>query len=455
VDIKERFLQLREIAEADRASKPWNADQEGDGIHHTCGAWARPKDWVSCRAVGLSSMRVIKLKEKQLAVLLAELDTIGLDPTYPLSLWPDFFGMWHHFAIVNAEPESGDYNSGNADNFLKLFAHPENVEESLSRLSTDLVDSRLQHLLEERSSEWVLKNRTTDWHGNEINDFNFEDEFQRRLAFEKRMLAAEKLVEAFSAAIHKCTHPPRRRCQVCEGEYLPQASYRLARSMPPVLCPRCTDVLSGDVLWQYAAREFSGNPGIAELVVSGLRLFYETFGVIPSSDYNPKKLLRASYLAGWEAGEFPLELLAVGLLPNRNTAKAVFGDWPSLLDATGLLEGTRSGYGGYRSYATDGHLCLSLSERSICEFFTAQGMDHEKEVFYPRHPELNPNALFRCDYKVDDEWIEFAGRMSDPSYAKRMADKTEILRISGFELTVLTPENLDEFFLIRSNKIFR
>lgn len=453
MDIKSRFLTLRGIVEADRASKPWNADQEGDGIHHTCGAWARPKDWVSCRAVGLSSMRIIKLNRKQLAVLASEIEAIGLDPSYPLSLWPDFFGMWHHFAAVNAEPERGDYHSGNADNFLKLFAQPDDVEESLSRLSTDLVDSQVQQLLEERSSEWVLKNRKTDRHGNQILEFNFEDEFQRRLVFEKRMLAAEKLVEGFSAAIHKCSHPPKRQCQVCEAEYLPQASYRLASSMPPVLCPRCADVMSGDVLWQYAARALPGNSEISELIVSDLTMFTETFGVIPASNYNPRKLLRASYLSGWEGGELPNELLAVGLLPNSNAAKAVFGNWPALLDAAGLLEGTRSGYGGYRSYATDGHLCLSLSERAICEFFSSQGTSHEKEVLYPHHPDLNPNTLLRCDYKVEGEWIEFAGRMVDPSYAKRMTDKSEILRVSGYELTVVTPETLDEFFLVRSKKI--
>lgn len=454
MDIKNRFLRLREIAEADRASRPWNADQEGDGIHHTCGAWARPKDWVSCRAVGLSSMRVIRLNEKQRTVVSAELERTGLDPTYPLSLWPDFFGMWHHFAILNAEPETPDYNSGNADNFLKLFANPGNVEESLSRLSTDLVNSHLQKFLEERSSEWVEKNRTTDWHGN-IIEGSFEDKFQHRLAFEKRMLAAEKLVEAFSAAIHKCTHPPKRQCQVCEAEYLPQASYRVAPLMPPVLCPRCADVMSGDVLWQYAAREFPGNTEVAELVVSGLKLFYDTFGVIPSSNYNPRKLVRASYLSGWEGGEMPIELLAVGLLPNRNAAKVVFEDWPALLNAAELLEGSRSGYGGYRSYATDGHLCLSLSERAMCEFFSSQEIPHEKEVPYPHHPVLNPRTLLRCDYRVEDEWIEFSGRMADPSYAKRISEKTQILQGSGYELTVVTPETLDEFFLIRSNKLHK
>lgn len=452
MDIQSRFLMLREMAEADRASRPWSADQEGDGIHHTCGAWARPKGWVSCRAVGLSSMRVIKLNETQLKVLSAGVEKIGLDPTYPLSLWPDFFGMWHHFAAVNAQPERGGYHSGNADNFLKLFAHPDDVEESLSRLSTDLVDSQLQQLLEERSSEWVVKNRTTDWHGKEIAG-SFEDKFGQRLAFEKRMLAAEKLVEAFSAAIHKCTHPPKRRCQVCEAEYLPQASYRVASLMPPVLCPRCADVLFGDVLWQYASREFPGNPEISELLVSGLTLFFETFGVIPSSNYNPKRLVRASYLSGWEGGEMPIDLLAVGLLPNRHAAKVVFKDWAALLDAAGLLEGNRSGYGGYRSYAADGHLCLSLSERAICDFFSSQGISHEKEVSYPHHPVLNPRTLLRCDYKVEEEWIEFAGRMADPSYAKRIAEKTQILRSSGYELTVVTPETLDEFFLVRSNKI--
>lgn len=123
----------------------------------------------------------------------------------------------------------------------------------------------------------------------------------------------------------------------------------------------------------------------------------------------------------------------------------MFGGWPNFLGYAGIFVEERSGHGGYRSFAQCGHYCLSNGERAICDSLHLAGIAHEKEIEYPPDPELNPNGRLRCDYLIAGNWVEFAGRMENPDYATRMADKRELLRRQGIELTVITPRELFTF----------
>ena len=93
-----------------------------------------------------------------------------------------------------------------------------------------------------------------------------------------------------------------------------------------------------------------------------------------------------------------------------------------------MLSERKSGRGGYQSIATDGHLCLSLGERAICEYLSKNDLTHDKEPMYPYHEVLNPNNLLRGDFLVNGTIIEFAGMMSNPDYALRMETKQKLAK---------------------------
>ena len=73
--------------------------------------------------------------------------------------------------------------------------------------------------------------------------------------------------------------------------------------------------------------------------------------------------------------------------------------WTDWLAHAGLLtDGVRTGR-GVAVTAKDGHLCRSLLERQIDDFFHDNGIVHEPEPPYPFDAELNLNG-YRADWKL-------------------------------------------------------
>jgi len=143
------------------------------------------------------------------------------------------------------------------------------------------------------------------------------------------------------------------------------------------------------------------------------------------------------------------------LLPWKDTVSELFGSWAHLLEKSGLLSARQRGRGGHQSIASDGHHCLSLGERAICEFLTKNGMTHEKEPMYPHHAVLNPNGLLRGDFLVNGMIIEFAGMMSNSEYAERMAEKQKLakaLKIGWMKLEASSLNDLSSMLEKIQNK---
>jgi hypothetical protein len=131
------------------------------------------------------------------------------------------------------------------------------------------------------------------------------------------------------------------------------------------------------------------------------------------------------------------------LMPTADTAKATFGSWREYLHAAGLLDqAPRKGHSGYVTVANDGHIALSIGERIICDWLHSRGIAHEKEPKYPVHPELNADGRLRGDWLINDCWVEFAGRMDDPKYAKQMERKQRLAKACGLRHLVLLPVEL-------------
>lgn len=269
---------------------------------------------------------------------------------------------------------------------------------------------------------------------------------------EKRFALGMKLVEIFAQEFYTCEHFELTKCRFCEAEFYPQSHTLWLNLTPPNYCDKCLSlcIRSGD---NYM---FFKNPvkKIEETALLGISEFLNHFGYVPASGFSRMDLIRQFHIAKLSQEELEFGLKILALIPSNTTITEIFGSWAHFLNKGGMLEISNRGKGGYRSIATDGHLCLSLGERAICEFLYREGLEHSKEPMYPGHPELNPNGLLRADFLVGDTYVEFAGRMQNEEYAKRMQNKQQLSKIKKLkwikleESTISELENLKKFIQV-------
>lgn len=120
-----------------------------------------------------------------------------------------------------------------------------------------------------------------------------------------------------------------------------------------------------------------------------------------------------------------------------------FGTWFNCLQLAGVLaDGLRKTGFGYQCLANDGHLCLSLGEKAVDDWLSGHNLAHEKESFYPYDEILNPNRLFRTDWKIGNTFIEYAGMMDDVAYRRKMSNKRKLAENNNIKLIVIKPSDL-------------
>lgn len=119
-----------------------------------------------------------------------------------------------------------------------------------------------------------------------------------------------------------------------------------------------------------------------------------------------------------------------------------FGSWLAALTEAGILQdGILPTPLGTRCLAEDGHECFSLAEKSVDDWLTLHGIEHEKEPYYPHDDVLNTTGM-RADWKVGDTLIEYAGLLDNPEYAARIETKRELAAKLNLNLIVLEGEDL-------------
>ena len=122
--------------------------------------------------------------------------------------------------------------------------------------------------------------------------------------------------------------------------------------------------------------------------------------------------------------------------PTIKRVKAVFRYLANALIEAGVLEdGTRKTSRGIHCIAKDGHVCLSLGEKTIDDYLYVHGVYHEKE---PKYPEGN----FRGDFKVNTTFIEYFGLTGNPEYDSKTEEKIRICKRRGVSLIAIYPVDL-------------
>lgn len=132
-------------------------------------------------------------------------------------------------------------------------------------------------------------------------------------------------------------------------------------------------------------------------------------------------------------------LAILKLLKQKPTIKRVkeeFSSWFNALIEAGVLDNDAQQLSrGTKCLANDGHVCLSLGEKTIDDLLNSMGIEHLKE---PKYPEGN----YRADFLVKDIFIEYFGLKGQPDYDKKIKIKQKICRKHGIKLLSLYPKNL-------------
>lgn len=439
---KELFLRLKDVvvhaADKSRVTNEGGRRPSVDGVMHTCGKFAQARLWSKSWAW------FIKLDEDADSLVREAFGTMRFDVSLPKALWPTFKGLWPHYLDKEIRAWSRErylpqeqvavlefFSPGASILIEELAKRPEFTSVSNGPLMKIVLDY-------EQKGLWLPDGET------EKSD---EERRAESIDWRLRALIGEKMLLLLAESVGPCEHFRKSKCKICADGFFPQDSFEIARSAPPIICANCAAVVNGRVLsyLKKTPKKIMDETSQRELFVDSIRAFVDSYGFIPSSDFRREDFVRIHFLAGGETADTLGVLLSAGTMPDAETAKRLFGSWAHLLDAAELLEGVRSGQSGYRSIASDSHLCLSLAEREICEFFSSLGVAHEREVNYPQDNEENPKGLLRSDFKIDSLWVEFAGRMDDPAYAEKIQKKRRLAEKAGLQLEVVFPETLRSF----------
>jgi len=258
---------------------------------------------------------------------------------------------------------------------------------------------------------------------------------------ERKGIISDKILELFVENNYKCEHFEKTICVICNDEFLPQSLFEWPGLIPPIYCGVCLEMglsASTDFFrrWDFSDEERRIN------YLLGTQIYSDYFGFIPTGGNQKRKVMNELFRSGIDDQELQYAMKVSSLLPWKDSVNLLFGSWAHMLEAAGLLSARQRGRGGHQSIATDGHHCLSLGERAICEYLTKNGVEHGKEPLYPHHEKLNPNGLMRGDFLVHGTIIEFAGMMSNKEYAERMSNKQKLAKLSNISWLKLEASSL-------------
>jgi hypothetical protein len=213
-----------------------------------------------------------------------------------------------------------------------------------------------------------------------------------------------------------------RSCEICREKFLPSNHHpSLLKASPLSLqyCAACIhDAFAGSN--QYASREEC---------VEYVRRLAELLGRVPNSDFGTDW----SDFGALDETNATDVLRLLKTKPRSGRVKDHFGSWLAALVQAGVLEdGTRPRQRGTQCLAKDGHVCLSIAEKTIDDMLGELGIPHEKEVPYPERG-------FRCDFFANGIYIEYFGLTGNPEYDLKTEQKLALGKQLGITILPLYP----------------
>jgi hypothetical protein len=225
---------------------------------------------------------------------------------------------------------------------------------------------------------------------------------------------------------------------------------KLVRSPQWKVCPLCGNRFVEDSLPEPLVRRLgvnqidfcspcltealfaNNNPASAEEVFQYIRDLADASGRIPPQDFGSGEY----DIRDLTSSERLVILKVLKKKPSKEQVSNLFGSWFAALVASGVLSSDAQRMSrGIRSLASDGHVCLSLGERTIDDFLSVRGVLHDKEPKYP-------DGQHRADFLVKDVFIEYLGLAGNPAYDAKTNLKERMCRKSGRKLLLVYPKDL-------------
>ena len=143
-------------------------------------------------------------------------------------------------------------------------------------------------------------------------------------------------------------------------------------------------------------------------------------------------------------------LLLLRRRPSLALVKCHFSSWFQALVVAGVLgDEAKRNLLGTTCIAKDGHVCLSIAEKTIDDFLSQRGIDHAREVPYG-------SGQFRADFVIGRIIVEYFGLMSKGDYQLKAQRKIEFCRKESIPLIAIYPEDLidDKFLEQKLRQVF-
>lgn len=385
-------------------------------------SWYQEQDWY------LNSLQK-ELLEQAFAKFVFKEDPFHYEFENYRGLWP--WGIsaesMERKESVNLTGQFGDYLSLCVEDYFEIIEYLFNLKE-FKKISSNEAD-------EDSFISLIVGNSQSDRPSRNLDPL------------ERKGQISSYFMKLFLTKYYVCKHFEEKQCRLCGNNFWPQMGGEWAGRVPPEYCSICLEMsFSGSTeffrLMSYSEEERHEN------FVFGIKTFSDFFGFIPRVGTTKRRLIMQLRRTGVNGEDLDLALMAASLLPWHETAKKMFGTWAHLLEAAELLEHRQRGRGGHQSIASDGHLCLSMGERAICEYLTRKGIIHSKEPLYPADEKLNPNGLLRGDFLVGSIFIEFAGMMTNKEYAAKMSLKGKLAKLKGIPWIKVEGSQLEDLDLM-------
>lgn len=222
--------------------------------------------------------------------------------------------------------------------------------------------------------------------------------------------------------------PTRRHCLLCDSEFI-------ENSLPSPLIRRlgidnlicCAPCLS-KIVFQNTGIDSSTEKEIKDYLLSLSRIISK----VPNQGFGEG----LNDLIGLEKNVLHNVLVLLQKKPKTSHITSTFGSWLNALIQSNVLEdGARKTARGIQTLAKDGHVCLSLGEKTIDDYLYSKGYVHSKE---PRYPEGN----YRADFLVGNIFIEYFGLAGNEEYDAKTKLKKTMCKKHNIRLISIYPADL-------------
>ncbi len=220
-------------------------------------------------------------------------------------------------------------------------------------------------------------------------------------------------------------------CRLCGESFiedsLPLPLIRRISINRIVFCSPClTDIYFNDV-------SVRGTHDIShEDTLSYVQELAATLGYVPPRDFGTTPEDTASLTTEQQVAIFDL----LQRRPSIQRVRELCGSWFQALVEAGVLEdGTQQMGRGTKCVAQDGHVCLSLGEKTIDDLLSSLGVTHAKEVLYPE-------GNYRADFVARGIFIEYLGLTGNPDYDAKTKLKQRVCAKHNIKLLLIYPKDL-------------